>query len=429
MKVDIKKLPKSEVQLTITVPYDIYQKWEKKALEDLGNHIKVDGFRAGSIPEDIIRQNVTEEVLKGSTLDYLLQQTYAEAIQKNDIHVIARPKVDIKTDIKKEGDDFVYEAVVAVMPEIKMGDYKKIKITREEAKVEPKKIEETMQLVMDRFAEWENIDRKAKKGDRGELEFEGFDEEGKAIPNTASKNHPVVLGEGVMVPGFEDAVMGMGVGEKKEFDVTFPKDYHAQPMQGKKVKFKLSLTRLEEKKEQKMDDAMVEKITGEKQNVADFKKRVEEDLKVEVEKKNKQEFENKVVTEILKITKVDVPETLIDQEIEGMLGEQKQRVQQQGMEWDKYLEHIKKTEDDFKKDMKNPAEERIKARLGVQEVIKEAKIEVSDKEVEEKMEEMLKKYPEDQQKQAREQFEKDDKAAAYLRNEISADKLFEMFTK
>ena len=200
-------------------------------------------------------------------------------------------------------------------------------------------------------------------------------------------------------------------------------------MQGKKVKFKLSLTRLEEKKEQKMDDAMVEKITGEKQNVADFKKRVEEDLKVEVEKKNKQEFENKVVTEILKITKVDVPETLIDQEIEGMLGEQKQRVQQQGMEWDKYLEHIKKTEDDFKKDMKNPAEERIKARLGVQEVIKEAKIEVSDKEVEEKMEEMLKKYPEDQQKQAREQFEKDDKAAAYLRNEISADKLFEMFTK
>lgn len=429
MKVDIKKLPKSEVQLTITIPYNIYQKWEKRALADLGKRVKVDGFRSGNVPEEIVRKNVSEEVIKGSTLDYLLQETYAEAVKKNEIQVIARPKVDIKSDIKKEGDDFVYEATVAIMPEVKIGDHKKIKITREEAKVDPKKTEETLQLIMDRFAEWHDVDRKAKKDDRAELEFEGFDEEGKAIPNTASKNHPVILGAGAMVPGFEDAVIGMAVGEKKEFDVTFPKDYHTKAMQGKKVKFKISVTHLEEKKEQKLDDSMVEKITGEKQSVAEFTKRVEEDLKVEVERKNKQEFENKVVTEIIKITKVEVPDALIDQEIEGMLEEQKMRVQQQGMEWDKYLEHIKKTEEDFKKEMRNAAEERIKARLGVHHVIKEAKIEVSDQEVKDKMEELIKKYPEDQQKMAREKFEKDEKAASYLRNEISADKLFEMFAK
>ena len=429
MKVDIKKLPKSEVQLTITVPYDVYQKWEKKALEDLGKQVKVDGFRSGNIPEDVVRKNVSDDALKGTTLDYLFQQTYAEAVQKNDIQVIARPKVDIKTDIKKEGDDFVYEAIVAVMPEIKVGDYKKIKIAREEAKVEPKKVEETLDMIMSRFAEWKVVERKAKADDRAELDFEGFDEEGKAIPNTASKNHPVVIGSKAMVPGFEDAIIGMSAGEKKEFDVAFPKDYHAKPMQGKKVTFKIIVKQIEEKEEQKMDEEMVEKVTGEKQNVADFKKRVEEDLKTEVEQKIKQEFENKVVTEIIKITKMEVPEALIDQELEGMLGEQKQRVKQQGLEWDKYLEHIKKTEEDFTKEMRGPAEERIKARLGVQHIIKDAKIEVSDKEAEEKAEEMIKKYPEAQQKAAREHFKTDEKAMHYLKHEMSADKLFEMFTK
>ncbi|MBN2095906.1 trigger factor [Candidatus Peregrinibacteria bacterium] len=429
MKVDIKKLPKSEVELTITVPYETYQKWEKKALEDIGKNIKISGFRPGNIPEDVIRKNVEPESIKAATFDYVLPQTYAEAVQKNDLHVVAQPKVDIKKTVEKEGDEFVYTATVAVMPEVKMGDYKKIKVARKPAKVEAKSIDDTIQMIMDRYAEWKDVERKAEEGDRAELAFEGFDEKGEAIPNTVSKNHPVILGSKTMVPGFEEAVAGMGKGETREFEVKFPKDYHAKPMQGKKVKFKVTLNRLEAKKEQILDEDMVEKITGKKQSVEEFKKLVEEDLKKEIEYRNSQAHDNAVVSEVIKITKADLPEALIEQELGMMLEEQKRRVQQQGLSWEQYLGHIKKTEDDFKKDHRKGAEERVLARLGIQHIIKDADLKVEEQEVDKKIQEIISQYPEEQQKMARDHFEKDDNARRNIRHNMAADKLIDMLSK
>lgn len=428
MNVEVKKLPKSEVEIIITVPYETYCKWEQKALQDIGKEIKVEGFRQGHIPEDVIRQKVNKEAIKATTLDYVFPQTYSQAVKDNDIQVISQPKVDIKSDIAKEGDDFVYVATVAVMPEIKMGDYNKIKVARKPVKVDKKNIDETIQMVMDRYAEWKDVERKAKEGDRAEIEFQGFDEEGKEIPNTASKNHPVILGSNTMVPGFEDAIIGMPKGETKEAEITFPKDYHAKPMQGKKVKFKITLNRLEEKLEQKLDDAMVEKITGKKQSVKDFEKLVEEDLKSEMERRNQQEHDNAVVSEIIKITKTEVPEALIEQEVEGMLQEQKQRVQQQGLEWNQYLEHIKKTEDDFKKDHRKSAVDRITAKLGVQHIIKDAKISVDEKEARAKVDEIASKYPEDQRAKVLEYYT-EEKTFQNLRHNLAADKLIDMLSK
>jgi trigger factor len=428
MKVEVKKLPKSEVELTITVPYDVYKKWEKKALEEISKEIKVSGFRSGNIPENIVRENVRPEAIKAATLDFVLPQTYTEAVKANDVQVVAQPKVDIKSDVVKEGDDFVYVATVAVMPELKMGDYKKIKIARKPVVVEKDRVDETINMVMDRYAEWKDVERKAKEGDRVEISFEGFDEEGKAIPNTASKNHPIILGSKTMVPGFEDGVVGMSKGEEKEFEVTFPKEYHSSSMQGKKVKFKANLLRLEEKLEQKLDEEMIEKIAGKKQSVDEFRKVVEDSLKEEIENRNREEHDNEVVNEIIKITKVELPEALIEQEVENMLEEQKHRVKDQGLEWDQYLKHIKKTEEDFAKEHRKPAEERIIARLGVQHILKDADIKVSDEEVEAKITEMASHYPEEQKKVVFDHF-KEEKANKHLRHNMAADKLIDMLSK
>ena len=125
--------------------------------------------------------------------------------------------------MKKKGDDFVYTATVSVMPEVKVGDYKKIKVARPKLKVEKKQVDETIQMIMDRFAEWTDIKGKAKKDNRVEITFTGYDEKDKEIENTSSKNHPLILGSNTMVPGFEDAIIGMEVEEEKEFTVTFPK--------------------------------------------------------------------------------------------------------------------------------------------------------------------------------------------------------------
>lgn len=429
MKATIKKLEKSQVEITITVPYEDYAKGEKKALETLSKEVKVDGFRSGHMSEEVIRENVDEKTIQSVTLENVIPLSYMEVVKEHDVHVIAQPQVDIKSPVKKKGDDFVYVAVVSVMPEVKVGDYKKIKVERPKIKVEKKQADDTIKMIMERFAEWTDVKRKAKKEDRVEINFEGFDEDGVSLENTASKNHPLVIGSNTMVPGFEDAVIGMEIDEEKEFTVTFPKDYHAKIMKGKKVKFKLSLIRLEEKKEQKLDEAMIEKISGQKQSVADFKKRVEEDLLAEMQTRAQREHDNKVVQKIIEITKVDLPESMINEEVEHMKKEQMEKVKQQGMTWEQYLEHIKKTEEDFKKDHIKAAGERLKARFGVNHIIKDSKVSATDEEVEKKLDEMAKNYPKEQQQAFRDHYKKDSQEYAGLKNNMAADKLIGMLSK
>jgi len=429
MKVDIKNLKNSKVELTITVPYADYKKAEAKALVNLGKEIKVDGFRSGHIPEDVVKEKAGNEAIINASLDVILPETYAKAIQDNDIQVIARPAVELKEPVQKEGDNLVYVATVSVMPEVKVGDWKKIKVAKDKSKVSKKEVDETIKMIEDRFAEWKDVERKAKDGDRVEATFEGFDQEGKAIPNTASKNHPVILGSDSMIPGFEEAIVGMSKDEEKEFDITFPKEYHAKGMQGQKVKFKLSVGRVEEKKKQELNEEMIEKATGKKQNVDEFRKKVEEDLLKEVEGRTKQEHDNKVVQEIVKITKADLPEELVKEEIEHMKEDQKAHIAKQGLQWDQYLKHVKKTEEDFEKDHEKPAKERLLARLGVQTVLKESEIKIENKEVEAYVKTLADGYPEDQRPQVLDYYKEGSQGYASLKNNLAADKLIAMLTK
>lgn len=424
----VKKLPKSQVEITIHVPYADYMKAQKAALEEIGKNIKVDGFRPGHIPEAMIREKVSEATIQGFAMEHLIPQSYSQAVKEHDLFVIAQPKVEVKTPVKNEGDELVYVATVSVMPEVKLGDYKKIKVKKAEVKVSDKEVQETLDMLMSRFATWKDVERAAKEGDRAELDFEGFDQEGKAIPNTASKNHPVILGSKTMIPGFEEQVVGMKVGEEKEFDIEFPKDYHAKQMQGQKVKFKLKLGRLEEKEAQVLDEAMVEKIVGVKQSVEEFKKRIEDDLLEEMKRRAQSEVDNKVVAEIVKVTQTELPDSLVEDEI-GLIKEERQRqIAQQGLSWEQYLTHLKKTEEDFANDHRKSAEERLLARLGVSEIIKQEKIEATDEDIQAKLDEIAGRYPEDQKKEVYDYYKKDSEAYRQLKNNLAADKLIAMFT-
>ncbi len=427
MTATLKKLPKSEIELTITVPYADYLEAQKKALEDIGKELKVDGFRPGHIPEAVIKEKVNEDTIQGFTMERVIPQSYAKAVKEHEVQVIAQPKVEVKTPVKNEGDDLVYTATVAVMPEVKLGDYKKIKIKLEEVKVTNKEVDETIQMLMQRFATWKDVNRAAKNEDRAELNFEGFDQEGKAIPNTASKNHPVILGSKSMIPGFEEEVVGMKVGDKKEFNIQFPKDYHAKQMQGQKVKFKLELVRLEEKEEQKLDESLVEKMLGQKQSVDDFKKRIEEDLMQEKKQRAQADADNKVVEEIIKITTAEVPEILIKDEVNILKEERKKQIAQQGLTWEQYLTHVKKTDEDFEKDHQKSAEQRVLARLGVNQIIKAEKIAAEDADVDVKVQEIASRYPEESRTQVLEHYKKGSEAYLRLKNGLAADKLIQMF--
>ncbi|MBU0705734.1 trigger factor [Patescibacteria group bacterium] len=429
MKAEIKQLPKSQVELTVTVPYADYIRAEKSALEKISKELKIDGFRSGHIPEEVVREKAGQTTIQSVTLEEIIPVSYASAVKEHNVQVIAQPKVEIKSHVQKEGDDFVYAAIVSVMPEVQLGNYKKIKVKRPKVKVTDKELNETLDMIVNRFAEWKNVERPAKTGDRVEVDFEGFDKDGKAISNTASKNHPVILGSKSMVPGFEEALVGVKTGDEKEFDIDFPKEYHAKEMQGKKVTFKVKVGRVEEKLTQELNEAMVEKATGQKQSVDDFKKRVAEDLEREIAQRAQADVDNKVVQEIIKITKAELPESLIEDEIGLLKEERKQAVTRQGLTWEQYLQHIKKTDEDFAKDHHKPAEERLLARLGVNQIIKAEKVEVSADEVEKRIQEIAAAYPEEQRKKVLEYYKKDSEAYRQLKNNLSADKLINMFVE
>jgi trigger factor len=427
MSATVKKLPKSQVEITVTVPYSDWTKAEKEALEQIGKEIKVDGFRSGAIPENVIREKVDANTIQGATLEKVIPPSYTAAVKENNLQVIAQPQVDIKENVRKEGDNLVYTATVSVMPEVKIGDYKNIKVKRKPVEVKKEDLDGTLEMLINRFAEWKDAEGPAKEGSRVEVDFEGFDEQGAAIPNTASKNHPLVLGSKSMIPGFEEAITGMKKDEEKEFDITFPKDYHAKQMQGKKVHFKLKLNRIEEKTEAELNEAMVEKITGQKTSVEDFKKRVEEDLLAEMKQRAQADLDNQVVSAIVKITSAELPDSLVQDELSMMKEERKRQVAQQGLTWEQYLQHIKKSEEDFAKDHQKAAEERLMARLGVNEIIRSENIHASDEDTDKRIQEMAAKYPEESRKQVLEYYKKDSENYRQLKNSLSADKLINMF--
>ncbi len=431
MPANLKKLPKSEVELTVSVPYAEWLKAEKWALAELSSKMPFEGFRPGHVPEAMIRERAGVQLLQSATLEHVLPPTYAAAVKEHSLPVVAAPRVDVKAMVEKEGDTLVYTARVAVMPEVKLGDYKKIKVARKKAEVTPKEVQDTLQMIADRFAEWNEVPlgRVAQKGDRAELTFEGFNEKGEPLKGTASKNHPVILGSGVMIPGFEEAVEGMKAGETKTFTVTFPKDYRAEDLKGKKATFKVTLEKLEERTKKELDAGDIKRWTGREMTPDDFKKDVEAQLLSEVTARLNREHDQKVIEEILKITKTDVPEALILEELEAMKADQKARIESQGLTWEQYLAHLKKTDAEFAKDHQKTAEERIRGRLGVQHIMKEAKIEVSPEEVEVKVAEIIAALPQEDRKRATEWYKRGTEAWVSLKNNLAADKLINMLSE
>jgi len=428
MKTTLKKLPKSQVELTLHAPYARYMEAEKKALQEANQHLKIDGFRPGYIPENIVKQNLKPNYLRQATLDHLLPKVLMQAAKENNLSILTSPKIDVKTKQPKEGEEIVLVATMDVMPEVTLGNYEKVKVKKKPVSVEKKQIEETIAMIMDRFAVWKDVDRMAKLDDRVEVDFEGFDEKGQPVANTKSKNHPLILGSKSFIPGFEEELVGLKVGDEKSFDITFPKDYHAANMQGKKVTFKVNVGRLEEKEKQTLDEALVEKITGEKQSVEDFKKKVEEDLTFETTQRLQAEHDQAIVDELLKVAQLELPESLIQQELAEIREERKRQLAQQGLNWEQYLNYIKKTEDDFNKDHLELAQRRATSRLVVSQVMKELDIKVSQDEVDAELEKRAEKLPEANRAEFKKHYAPGSQGRRILMNNMAADRLMQHFT-
>jgi len=411
MDVNVKKLPKAEVELEIELKQEEFQPDMDKAVEELSKEVKISGFREGKVPMDVLEKHVGKDMIVNHALDLAIPRILTEVIKKEKIDIIARPKIEVVST-----DPVKIKATAPIYPEVKVDGYDKVKIKAKEVKLGDKEVDEAIERVKKQFVEWKEVLRAIEKGDKAEIDFEGFDEGGASLEGTQSKNHPLIIGENMMVPGFEDNLAGMKTGEEKDFELTFPKDYHKKSFQNKKVKFHVKVNKVEKAEYPELNEEFIEKITGAKKPVDDFKKDVERDLKKYKQQEARKGQEEELLEKFLGVAKVDFSDILLEEEVDYMLRDMRQNMQQKGIKFEDYLTHMKKTEEQLREEMKEEAKKRITLRFALQEIMNKEKIEVS----EDKVKEQLAKIPNLPK-------EHESQAKGQITNSLKIEQLFDRF--
>lgn len=373
----IEKKPKSQIAITITTTKEETNTYLEDAVKRLGSKMKIDGFRKGKIPADVVRAKSGDSAIFSEALEHALPRLYAEVIKKEDLKPVSQPQAEILND-----NPLKAKLVVDVLPEVKLGDYLKIAIHCVPEKVTKKAQDEALDQMRESFAEYVEVTRGAKEGDRVEINFEGFDDKKQPIAGAKSEHHPLILGSKTFIPGFEEKLEGVKATEDHEFDIRFPKDYHAEELQDAKVHFVVKIHSVEEKKLPELNNEFVKKVTGHKiSTVDDLKKDVEIALSKQAVDKARQESEEKVVDKLIDMTTAEIPESMTEDEVEYLKQDFVERIKGQGMTLESFMESQKLDEKELLKNFVTPAKRRIMTRLALNEIAAREKIEPTEKEV------------------------------------------------
>jgi trigger factor len=388
---EIKKLPKSQIEFSITVSAAEFEKFINTAAEDLSKDLKIDGFRPGKAPRNVVEQKVGAEKVLAHGAERAIKKTYVDAVTKNKLDTIGEPKITI-TKIAV-GNDLEYKATAAVIPEIKLSNYRRdvrsIKKPKLE-KVTKQQIEKELETLQKSRAKLVTVARAAKKDDRVEIDFEVF-AGGKVIEGGSAKNHPLTIGENYFIPGFEDQLVGMKEKEEKEFKLDFPKDYHQKKLAGKPARFKVKMNLVQKKELPEIDDTFAKGL-GKFENLAAFKKNLSEGIELEQKHKSDEKWRAQAIEKIAVESQIELPDVLVDQELEKMMAEFEQNIAAMGLQLETYLENIKKSKSEITKGWKESAEKRVRAALVLKEIAKAEEIKVPSDEVEEEMNKVLAYY-------------------------------------
>ena len=393
MNVTKKQLPKSQVELTIEAPAKDLDSYLDKAAEQISREIKIAGFRPGKAPRKIVQQSVGEFKLWQEAVNLALPHIYVKAILDNKIEAIGQP--EIKLEKLAPNNPLVFEAIVSYLPTLTLPNYKKIKVAKKKIDIDEKRLGNALQELQRSRAKFAKVDRAAQPGDAVEINFKTFLNK-VPVDQGESKNHPIVIGEGYFVPGFEEKITGMKAGDKKEFIIRFPKKYHQKELADRDVEFKVEMTNVQKRELPELNDKFAQSL-GKFKDLADLKNNIKKNLELEAEEKEKSRLEVAIIEEIAEKTTADLPEVLIQAEVDKMLGELKDNVTISGGEFTKYLSSIKKTEGDLKKEFREKGEKRALFGLILREISKQEKIQVTDEEITKEIEHTVKHYQYDQE--------------------------------
>ncbi|MDP2684285.1 MAG: trigger factor [bacterium] len=423
MKVDVKKLPKSELELQIELSHDELKPFLARATKDISKDTKVSGFRPGMAPYDVLEKQVGAMTIYQQAVEYAIQDSYPKAVIDNKLLTIGQPKISVE---KIAPDNpFVYKANVGLVPEVELGDYKNLKVEKKEIKVEEKDIQGTIESLQKMFAKEKVTDKPLKKGDKAEINMDTYVDK-VPIDGGQSNKHPVVIGEGQFIPGFEDNLIGMTKGQTKEFELKFPKEYHRQDIAGRPAEFKIKVNEVYEIEKPELNDEFA-KTVGQFENFEALNKQIKENIKLEKTNKEKQRFELALIDQIITKSKFgEIPDILLEYELDKMLHELEHEVTHQGMKFEDYLKSIKKSKEELRKEFRSQAEKRVKSALALRKIGNEEKIEVLDEEIDKEIEVAKQTYKDqpDQLKQFASEEYKD-----YIKNILRSRKVFEFLEK
>lgn len=383
MNTSVKNLSKTRVLATITIGKDELDAAENVALTKLAKTVKAPGFRKGKVPASVAAKYVDPTLLGQETIDNALSKAVAESFIENDIQALARPEVEIKKFIP--GQELEFTAEVDVVPPVKLGDYKKLDVPTEKVSVSAKEVDDIIDRMRDSQAEKKEVERAAKNGDTVTINFTGK-KDGVAFDGGAATGYELELGSNSFIPGFEEGIVGMKVGDKEDLTLTFPAEYHAADLAGAEVVFETELTAVSEKVLPELNDEFVAKAGAAKEikTVKDLKDDIKRELTQQKEREATEKRKDELVGKLVEVSDVDAPQVLIDDQKQSIEQDMTQNLMYQGLTLDQYLASQKFADKDewVANEVIPAAEKRVKAGLVLAELSKELKITPTDEEKE-----------------------------------------------
>ena len=387
MKVtSVEKKEKSTVELTIQVEAGVFEAAVQKVYLKNRGKINVPGFRKGKAPRKIIEGMYGSGLFYEDAVNECYPAAYDEAVKEQGLDDVGYPKMEI-VEVGKEG--FTFKALVSVRPEAKLGEYKGLAAAMEEAKVTEKDIDEELKPYVERATRLVSVKRKAKKGDTAVIDFEGFDN-GTPFEGGKGENYELKLGAGMFVPGFEEQVIGMKAGEEKDLDITFPEDYHAD-LAGKAVVFHVKVNEVKEAQAPEVDDEFAKDVS-EFETLADFRKDLGDKLLERKKVQAQADFENAVMEQLVEGMECEIPDGMVEVQVDRLMDDYAMRLQSQGIGMDQYMSMMGMNADMMRASARPAALKQVQTELALTAVVKAEDIQISDEEYEAEAAKLAEQY-------------------------------------
>lgn len=389
MKVNLEKIEKNIVALQIEVEEAKFDEAVNKAYKKVAQKVNIPGFRKGKAPRSLVERHVGKEYLREEALDLIIPDAYFEAVKEAGIEPIDKPNVEMVDN--EDGKPLVFKATVQVKPEVELGEYIGLEVERHFDEPGEEEVNSELEKLRNRHAQLVNLEEgQAELKDNVIIDFEGF-ADGVAFPGGTGTDYSLELGSNTFIPGFEEQLVGVKVGDTKEVNVTFPENYHAPELAGKEAMFKVSVKAIKRKELADLDDEFAKDVS-EFETLEELKNDILNRLKVAAEEQAKNKLKDELVDKAVDVSKVEIPEIMIDQKIDFLLQNFAQRLSMQGLQLEDYLRFNGSDMEAVRADYRPAAEKSVKIDLVLEAIAVKENVEATEEDVEAKVTEMAAQY-------------------------------------